>query len=81
MQSDKKLLYIVNPVSGKGKAAEVMPGVCEIFDNAGWNVTVHKTGCSGDAERIARECASKYELVVCSGGDGTYHETLNGILS
>jgi len=81
MQSDKKLLYIVNPVSGKGKAAEVMPGVCEIFDNAGWNVTVHKTGCAGDAERIARECASQYELVVCSGGDGTYHETLNGILS
>ena len=34
----------------------------------------------GDAARIARDYGGQFEKVVCSGGDGTFNETVSGLM-
>ena len=80
MRGNKDLLFIINPVAGRGKAAQSKDKIREVFARAGWNVTVYLTTAAGDAERVAAAEGDKYGIVVCSGGDGTFHEMLSGIL-
>ena len=41
---------------------------------------VYITACPGDAKRAVKELSAGMELVVCCGGDGTFNETISGIL-
>ena len=77
----KELLFIYNPTSGKGRVAEGLSAVLDVFTKAGWLTTVYPTQSKGDAARIARELGGKFERVVCAGGDGTFNEAVSGILS
>ena len=76
----KTLLFIYNPTSGKGKLPAELSSVLDTFTKAGYLVTCYPTQCKGDATRIARELGSKFDLVVCSGGDGTLSETVSGLM-
>ena len=78
---EKKLLLIVNPVSGQKKAVKSLGAILEVFSAAGYLSTVAMTAHSGHATAIAREYAGKYDLVVCAGGDGTLNETISGVLA
>ena len=53
--SKKKMLFIVNPLSGKGKVKERLLGILDIFIKNGYEVTVHVTQKRGDALNKARE--------------------------
>jgi diacylglycerol kinase family enzyme len=72
------LLYVVNPVSGKGQAKTSLFPVLDVFAKAGWMSSVFITQEKGEAARIAQEYGADYSLVVCSGGDGTLNEVVNG---
>lgn len=76
-------LVIVNPVAGGGRARKVAARVLEIVRDAGGAKTdVAETGGAGDAVRLARDAAAVgYERVVGLGGDGTFQEIANGLLS
>lgn len=74
-----KLVLIINPNSGKRKAEKLTPKIVRLFEEAGFLVDLKQTKKRGDAERIASEVGAD-ELVVCVGGDGTLHETLNGVI-
>ena len=76
----KKLLFIYNPVSGKGLIRQKLSTVVERMTQAGWLVTVCPTQGAGDAERIAEELGGKFDRVVCSGGDGTLSQTVSGLV-
>lgn len=76
----KKMLLIVNPKAGQMKASRSLAEVVGIFNRAEYAVEVYVTGQSGDATRVARERASQVDLVVCSGGDGTFNETVSGVV-
>lgn len=77
---DKKLLLIANPRAGRGKSsAGLFEAVCE-FSKAGYLVSVRKPEEYGDITRIAAEYGSEYDLVVCSGGDGTLSGTISGVM-
>lgn len=76
----KKLLFIYNPRAGKGKIRNSLIDILDIFTKAGYEVTVHPTQCAGEAVEIAQNRSGEYELVVCSGGDGTLDEVVNGIM-
>ena len=43
-------------------------------------VTTYITQCRGDAIQVVRERDRDYELVVCSGGDGTLDEIVTGMM-
>lgn len=75
----KKLLFIVNPVAGKKKIKNYLLDVLDIFAAEGYASTVMVTGRRGDATRFA-SYAGDYDLLVCSGGDGTLNECISGML-
>lgn len=80
MQSVKKLLLILNPCAGQRKARKYLMDIIDTFNRAGFTVLTHITADSGDGEAAAMRYAPEIDLVVCCGGDGTFNETLSGIL-
>lgn len=77
----KKLLFVFNPFSGKAQIKNHLFEIVDTMVKAGYEVTVYPTQCAGDAkEKVQRE-AGNYDLVVCSGGDGTLDETVTGIMN
>lgn len=77
----KKLLFVFNPFSGKAQIKNHLFEIVDTMVKAGYEVTVYPTQCAGDAkEKVQRE-AENYDLVVCSGGDGTLDETVTGLMN
>ncbi len=77
----KKLLMIINPCSGRNKRNDDLADALRVFGAHGYTATVLNTTKSGDATQFAKEHGSGYELVVCRGGDGTFCEMMNGIMT
>lgn len=75
-----KALFILNPHSGKGLIKNHLLEIVDILVKAGYEVTVYPTQERGDARRAMRERKKSYELVVCSGGDGTLDEIVTGMM-
>lgn len=76
----KKLLFIYNSHAGKGKIRNKMTDIIEIFTKRGYEVTAVPTMHQGDAAEIAQNKSDEYELLVCSGGDGTLDEVVTGLM-
>ncbi len=76
----KKLLFIMNPCAGMRKANRVLAEILTLFNRAGFTVITHMTAGPGDGAVIVERMAPQVDLVVCCGGDGTFNETVNGIL-
>ena len=67
----KKLLFIINPVSGKQTLDDCLMDVVTIFDQAGYDVTLHFTRDLEDVTATVKNRADEFDLIVCCGGDGT----------
>ncbi|MBQ3426769.1 MAG: diacylglycerol kinase family lipid kinase [Clostridia bacterium] len=78
---EKKLMFILNPHSGKGHIKTFLLDIIDIFTKHGWSVTVHPTQDKGDCAEMVKSSAKDYELIVISGGDGTLNEAVNGMIS
>ena len=76
----KKALFILNPNSGKGLIKNHLLEITDILVKAGYEVNVHPTQERGDAAKVMSERGRNYELVVCSGGDGTLDEIVTGMI-
>ena len=76
----KKLLLIINPRSGKRQANRYTTDIIEIFNQRDYDVTVRVTQSRGDACNTAANRAKDFDLIVCCGGDGTFNETVSGLL-
>ncbi|MBO6153881.1 MAG: YegS/Rv2252/BmrU family lipid kinase [Lachnospiraceae bacterium] len=76
----KKLLFIFNSHSGKGKIKNNLVEIIDIFVKAGYETTVYTTQSQGDAVNKAYEEAANYDRIVCSGGDGTLDEVVTGVM-
>lgn len=76
----ENLLFVYNPRAGKGRARWMLSGVINAFTRAGRLVTAYPTQAPGDARRIIRELAPKFDRVACCGGDGTLHEVMAGLM-
>ncbi len=75
-----KALVIINPKSGKFTAKSQLWSIADMFTRSGFETTVYITQKRGDATEYSRNLASKFDLIVCRGGDGTFNETVNGVL-
>ncbi|NLP26066.1 MAG: YegS/Rv2252/BmrU family lipid kinase [Clostridiales bacterium] len=84
----KKLFFIFNPSSGKNSSTgsssikSRLWRIIDIFTKGGYIVTTYPTQCHMDAcEKIRKVCSEgSYDLIVCSGGDGTLNEVIHGIM-
>ena len=75
----KKVLFVYNAHAGQERIRFALVDVLDIFEKAGYEVTVHPTQAKDDATRIVRENDGLYEMIVCSGGDGTLDEVVKGM--
>ena len=75
MTTKKRIVFVVNPISGtRGKRA-ILKWIDERIDRTIYDYTVVKTQYAGHAVKIAAAAAEeKIDMVVAIGGDGTINE-------
>ena len=76
----KKLLFIMNPQAGMKKANRFLVEIITIFNRAGYDVMTYMTAAPGDCITAVEQKAAGMDLIVCVGGDGTFNETVTGLL-
>ena len=76
----KRLLFIINPCSGKGRIRNKLLSVLDIFAKRGYRVETYVTQEALDARRKAITRGRSADLIVCSGGDGTLNEVVSGMM-
>ena len=76
----KKLLFIFNPRSGKELIRLRLLDILDLFIKHEYEVSVHVTQGQRDALSVVTERADRFDLVVCSGGDGTLNEVISGLM-
>ena len=76
----KRLLFIINPRSGKGQIKAHLADILDIMVKAGYQTSVHITQSGGDATTQTIEQAENFDRIVCSGGDGTLDEVVTGMM-
>ena len=74
------MLFIYNPKAGKAQIKNHLVDILDIFVKAGYEVTVYPTQSHGDAIKKTMKKKDKYDIVVCSGGDGTLDEVFTGMM-
>ncbi len=77
---EKKMLFIYNPHAGKASIRSNLLDIIDIFTKAGFEVTAQPTQKKGDATSATIEKAGRYDVLVCSGGDGTIDEVVTGMM-
>lgn len=77
----KKLLLIMNPKSGIMAAPKHLAEIVGKLSDAGYMTQVLMTARKGDARDFARDYAGEVDKVVVSGGDGTFNEVVDGLIS
>jgi len=71
----KKILFIVNPVSGRGRSLKLEAVVETLIDKSKYDFEVVRTEHAGHAAELAKSAAEKgFHIVVAVGGDGTVNE-------
>ena len=80
MGERKKLYFIYNPHSGREQIRTKLSAILQIFSNAGYELTVYPTKEKKDAVKQVEMLSDDYDLVVCSGGDGTMDEVVQGMM-
>ncbi|WP_022761102.1 MULTISPECIES: diacylglycerol/lipid kinase family protein [unclassified Butyrivibrio] len=75
----KKMLFVYNPKAGKERIRSNLLDIIDIFAKAGYEVTVHPTQEQGDAIEAVKNRDRGFDIVTCSGGDGTLDEVVSGM--
>lgn len=77
----KRMLFIYNPRAGKAKIRSNLLDIIDIFTKADYEVTAYPTQARGDGLTAVKEQRSgSYDIIVCSGGDGTLDEVVTGMM-
>jgi len=73
----KKMLFIFNPHAGRGFIRPKIFGIIDDFTKEGYMVTAYPTQQPLDASRVVLDADGRYDIIVCSGGDGTLNEVIS----
>ena len=81
MAEKKKIIFIVNPVSGTSGKNFVLKLVEDYLDKSQYDYEVMKTEYGGHATELAQQAAEQGADIVCAiGGDGTVNEVATGLI-
>lgn len=79
MTEFKRILLVVNPVSGQARGLRLVKQLKQNFESRGIVCSVRVTNGIGDAERWSQTAEDfGFEVVVVIGGDGTVGEVVSG---
>ncbi len=83
MKAKKNITLIINPKAGAGifGTEEKALGIVSLLAERGYDTDVKFTSAQGHATELAKEYASKSDIIVCCGGDGTLNETVGGVIA
>lgn len=76
----EKVLFVYNPNAGKGALRGKLSQVIDLMMEAQFDVTIYATRKAKDASDIVEKRGAAYDRVICSGGDGTLHEVVYGLM-
>lgn len=76
----KKMLFVYNPNAGKGLLKAKLSDVVDIFVKAEYEVVIYPTQSYKDAYHKIVHMEDGYDMVACSGGDGTLDEVVTGMM-
>ncbi len=76
----KNMLFVYNPRAGKAQIRSNLLDIIDIFVKADYEVTAYPTQKPGDAIKAVKNRREGYDIVVCSGGDGTLDEVVRGMM-
>ena len=79
LSSMKRILFIINPISGVGRQKLVEKYAENILDKTRCTFDFVYTQYSRHAEAIAKDTCNNYEIIVAVGGDGTINEIASGL--
>ena len=75
------MLFVYNPNAGKGLLKAKPSDVLDVFVKAGYDeIMAYPTQSYKDAYRKVVHMEDDFDMVVCSGGDGTLDETVTGMM-
>ena len=76
-----KCIFMYNPISGKGKILKKVNCIKSKLEKVFNEVTIYGTKSALDTITKAKEVCGKYDVLVFSGGDGTFNDIACGIAS
>lgn len=76
----KKMLFVINPNAGMRKGSKALTEILGEFNRAQFDVRIYVTAARGDAVTAVQTLGADMDLVVCCGGDGTFNETITGLM-
>ncbi|MCA9322837.1 MAG: diacylglycerol kinase family lipid kinase [Planctomycetes bacterium] len=79
--SFSRVALIANPRAGAFRGKRAAEAAAEVFADAGHAVEVQLTERAGHAGELANEAATRFDLILAVGGDGTLAEVLIGLAS
>lgn len=76
----KKILFIFNPTAGRARIKTKLYEIVDFYSSRDYMVTVYATQKPWDGYELLMSFQDEYDLIVCSGGDGTLNEIISGVL-
>lgn len=76
----KRMLFVYNPKAGKAQIKTHLAHIVDTFVKGGYDVEIYPTQYQGDAVRAVRDRRKGFDMIACSGGDGTLDEVVTGML-
>lgn len=77
----KKMLFIMNPVAGVKKPNKCLTEILTLFSNEDYEIQVQMTSPVLNGAHLVEKYGKDKNLVICVGGDGTFNETVSGLLN
>ena len=81
MAEKKKIVFIINPISGNHSKKEIPDLIDQTIDKSQFDYELRLTEYAGHAAEIAKSCAQEgIDIVVAIGGDGTVNEVARSLV-
>lgn len=77
----KKMFFLYNAHAGKGQIRGKLTYIIDLFTKSGYLVTAYPTQRALDGYDKVCEADGKYDIIVCSGGDGTLNEVISALMT
>ncbi|MCB0749223.1 MAG: hypothetical protein KDC90_17305, partial [Ignavibacteriae bacterium] len=75
----QRFLYIVNPISGKGRGRKLIPLIEKFLNDNNIAYELKISEYHLHTTEIVKQNIANFDTIICVGGDGTLNEIVNGI--
>ena len=77
----KHIIFIINPISGKGKGRFIESDIVDFFKDKPYRIEIIFAEYAGHAKEIVQDKINESpDIIVACGGDGTINEIAQGLI-